>query len=305
MVNGGDLVQALPQLSDYAEIEVQEFSRIGSYHLTPEYWLQLARLINQRLKEDLTLAGIVITHGTDTIEETAFFLHLISDDARPILLTGAMKTADEISADGPANLLNSVRVAADLQSRGRGVMMVFNEKILSARDAWKSDNRSPETFQHTGFGYLGIVDPDGVKFYRNISYPHAIQPDFNLEEISVLPKVGILMDYTGFDESMLDYFAQQMPDGLVFQSMAGGRLSKGALEGIRNLPGNITVVISSKVPLGRITGDPNFGLKVIYARHLSTNRARILLMLGLTLTRDFQTLKGIFEQTDFAQSDFL
>jgi len=296
MVSGDDMVQALPQLNKFAEIEVLEYSPIGSYHMSPEYWLRLAREINTLLKNDLTLAGVVITHGTDTIEETAYFLHLVLDDVRPVVLTGAMKTNDEISADGPANLINAVRVAADLESKARGVLLVFNETILSARDALKTDNRRPETFGHSGFGYLGIVDPDGVKYYRQLVHRHTIKSDFLIEEIRKLPQVDMVMDFTGFDESILEFFAKRNPDGLVFQSMAGGRISRGAEEGLKQMVEKIPVVITSKVPMGRIVGNPNSNLQVIYARDLSTNRARILLMLGLTMQYQLSGLRKLFQK---------
>lgn len=294
MVSGNDLVQALPQLTYFATIEVLEFSRIGSFQMTPATWLDLAKKIDIILRDDSDLAGIVITHGTDTIEETAFFLQLTLKDKRPVVLTGAMKTTDEISADGPANLINAVRVAANGQSKDQGVLMVFNERILSAQDAWKSDNRAPETFLHTGFGFLGIVDPGGIKYYRKLAHRYIDFVDIDIQRVSSLPQVEIVTDFTGFDPSILKYFASRDLDGLIFQSMAGGRLSQGAEKGIKLLTDKITVVVSSKLPMGRILGSPNSDLPVIYARELSSTKARILLMLGLLKNWDFARLESIF-----------
>ncbi|MCB0669499.1 MAG: asparaginase [Saprospiraceae bacterium] len=295
MVSGTDLVATFPQLQDYASVTVLEFSKIGSYRITPDFWFQLFRKIEAILLEDLTLAGVVITHGTDTIDETAFFLHLTLKDSRPVVLCGAMKMVDEVSPDGPANLLNAVRVAADLEAKGRGVLLVFNETILSARDAWKSDNRRPETFRPV-HGTLGVVDPEGVRFYRKVEQPHTLTTEFDLSLTNNLPRVEIITDFTGFDASILDYFLSRNLDGLVFQSMAGGRLSQGAFDGLKIASESMVVVISSKVPLGRIVGDPNPGLDVIYARDLSASRARILLMLALMNDQSLDELRGVFEK---------
>lgn len=295
MISGNDMVAALPQLQDYASVTVLEFSKIGSYRITPDFWLHLLRKIDAIFRDDLTLAGLVITHGTDTIEETAFFLHLTLKDSRPVVLCGAMKMVDEVSPDGPANLLNAVRVAADLEAKGRGVLLVFNENILSARDAWKSDNRRPETFRPV-HGSLGVVDPEGVKFYRKVEQRHTLMSEFHLSTTNALPRVEIVSDFTGFDASILDYFLSRDLDGLVFQSMAGGRLSQGAFDGLKQASQSMVVVISSRVPLGRIVGDPNSGLEVIYARDLSTNRARILLMLALTNDYGLDELRLIFQR---------
>lgn len=293
MASGAELVAGIPKLTDYALVEVLSFSIIGSYHMTSDYWLRLARKVEAIMTEDLTLAGVVITHGTDTMEETAFFLHLTLKDARPVVLTGAMRTADEVSPDGPANLINAVRVAADLNAHGRGVMLVMNETILSARDAWKSDNRGPETFQ-ANQGCLGLVDPEGIRFYRQLQQPHTFATEFYLDTLKMRYPVDVVADFTGFDASILEYFAQRSLSGLIFQSMAGGRLSRGAEAGLKKVVEKIPVVISSKVPMGRIVGDPNPELPVIYARDLSTNRARILLMLGLEMQNDAEYLKELF-----------
>lgn len=297
MVAGHTLIQAIPQLLDHAEIEVIEFSQIGSSKMTPDHWLRLAKKINELFINDAILSGIVVTHGTDSMEETAYFLHLTIKDRRPVILTGAMKTSDEISADGPANLMNAVRVAVDVAAVGQGVLLVMNENILSARDAWKTDNRRPETFQSTGFGYLGVVDPDRILFYRKLLHPYTLQAPFDIMQIDSLPRVEMVSDFTGFDAGILDYFDSRNLEGLVFQSFAGGRLSTGAEEGLARLTKRIPVVIASKVPQGRIIGNPNPRLPVIYAHDLPANKARILLMLALLKNHDVNYMQQqIFDQ---------
>lgn len=295
-VEGKGLLQEVPQLSDHAIIEIHEFSTITSSRMTPDLWLLLARKINELFLSDHDLKGIVVTHGTDTMEETAYFLHLTVKDSRPVVLTGAMKTSDEISADGPANLINAVRVAIHDDAIGRGVLLVMNECILSARDAWKTDNRRPETFQSAGFGFLGITDPDRVQFYRKTGQLHTVSTPFDIMGLDKLPRVDLISDFTGFDKEILHNYISLQPDGLVFQSFAGGRLSKGAAEGLAEVAATVPVVIASKAPFGRIIGDPNPGLSVVYARDLPANKARILLILALSRLPFAAGWQDIFDQ---------
>ena len=157
-LTGSALIEAVPQLAGVAQVEVEEFSRIGSSGMTPDHWLLLAKRINELLDAEPDISGIVVTHGTDTMEETAYFLHLTIKDLRPVVLTGSMRSATAISADGPANLLTAVRVAADTNAGGRGVLVVLNDEVHSARDVRKTDNNRIDTFLSAEWGALGVVD---------------------------------------------------------------------------------------------------------------------------------------------------
>ena len=297
MIEGPALVNAVPQLANYAEIKVEEFSRIGSSKMTPDHWLGLARRVNELFRSDPDLAGIIITHGTDTMEETAFFLHLTVKTDRPVILVGAMRSANEVSADGPANLLNAVRVAVCDQARDQGVLLVLNEDIASARDVRKMDNRRVETFRSDQWGFLGVADPDTVAFYRKLTRPHTVHTDFSIEGVDRLPKVEMVMDYTGFDAAIVDHFVGRGSAGLVFRSFAGGRTSAGGMAGIRRASeAGLPVVIASGVPNGRIIGRPVDDFPIVYAHHFSPVKARILLMLCLLQTDDPKAIQRIFEQ---------
>ncbi len=297
VIEGPALVQAVPELKIYADIEVIEFSRIGSSKMTPDHWLRLAKRINELLSEDPAITGIVITHGTDTMVETGFFLHLTVRSDRPVILVGAMRSANEISADGPANLRNAVRVAVNPQAVGKGVLLVLNEDIASARDVTKMDNRRVETFRSPQLGFLGVVDPDTVAFYRTSTRPHTLQAEFDVTQIDTLPQIEMVMDYTGFDEHIIDYFASRDIDGLVFRSFAGGRTSGGGLTGVRKAArAGIPVVIASGVPIGRIIGRPVKQSGLIYSNNFPPEKARILLALGLLVTRDALELQAIFDR---------
>jgi L-asparaginase type II len=296
MQDGASLIAEVPQLADHAAIAVEEMARVGSSQITPLHWLAFARKINALFSADKELRGVVVTHGTDTLEETSFFLNLVVRDRRPVVVTGAMRAANEVSADGPANLVNAVRVAASARAVGNGVLVALNENIASARDVWKTDNRRVDTFRSPELGYLGFVDPDGVTFYRATVHPHTTDSEFDVAGLSELPAVPLVTDYAGFDTGALDDVAARKPAGIVVASFAGGRVSAGARAGIeRAAAAGIPVVIASHVPGGRIVGNPVGNLKAALARDLPPNKARILLMLALTRTRALPEIQRIFD----------
>jgi len=296
MQDGNTLVAAVPQLLDHAAITVEEVTRVGSSQITPTHWLTLARRINTLLGSDQGLRGIVVTHGTDTLEDTSFFLHLTVKDRRPVVVTGSMRSANEISADGPANLLNAVRVAVSDSAAGHGVLVALNEHIASARDVWKTDNRRVETFRSPELGFLGFVDPDGVVFYRRTLRPHTSESVFDVTTVSSLEHVALLTDYPGFDAGLMDGVIALKPPGVVIAAFAGGRLSAGARLAIsKATDAGLTVVVASHVPGGRIVGNPVEGLPVVVARDLSPNKARVLLMLAFTRTRELKEIQRLFD----------
>lgn len=296
LMPGPALVQAVPGLADLANISVEEFSVIGSSRMTPKHWLQLAQRINARFSENSNLAGIVITHGTDTMEETAYFLNLTVKSDKPVILVGSMRSADEISADGPANLINAVRVASDDQAIGQGVLVVLNEDITSARDVWKTDNRRVQTFRGSNVGHIGTVDPDGVRFYHRILQPHTKASEFDISKLAALPRVIVLSDFAGIDASLVRDIGQRSMDGMIVRTFAGGRMSAGMSAGLASLEQRgIPMVITSRVPGGRIVNAPDYDFAVIVSNGQQDNKARILLMLALTRTSEMGEIQRIFD----------
>ena len=295
-IDGPALVQAVPQLSDYANITVEEFSRIGSSKMTPDWWILLVNRIHEILEERPELTSIVITHGTDTMEETAFFLNLTYKGQIPLILVGAMRSADEISADGPLNLINAVRVGTTPAANEKGVLVVLNEYISASRDLLKMNNRRVHTFQANDLGYLGVVDPDTVLFYRTPTKPHTFNTPFDVSNMKAFPKVDIVSDYAGFDEDIFSYFANRPNFGIVVNTFAGGRMSGGMTRGIEALKDkHQPIVLASGVKLGRIIGKPVPRPEVIVANDLPPNKARILLMLALTITDAPKHIQDIFD----------
>ena len=298
MLEGDELINAIPELSNLANIEVEEIFRIGSSKMKPENWLRLAQFIDSIIVNRKDLEGIVITHGTDTMEETAFFLDLVLESSIPIVFVGSMRSSNEISADGPANLVNAVRVAVDSESIGRGVLVVMNERIAAAKDVQKFDNRNVHTFVSPLFGYLGVVDPDAINYFRKLDKAQKPVIKISIQQIKSLPSVDIVSDFTGFDGSILTYFEGRPTEGLVFASFAGGRTSRGAFEGLQRMGerGNKIIVIASKVPGGRIIGKRLNDDGLVVANHFTPAKSRILLMLCLTFTKDKQTIQMVFDE---------
>jgi L-asparaginase len=297
MTDGASLVRGIPELGNVANLRVDEVFRVPSSQMTPSDWLRLAKRINAELLAAPRLRGVVVTHGTDTMEETAFFLNLTVRDPRPVVMVGSMRGGDEVSADGPANLLNGVRVAVSTAASGQGVLVVLNEDIGAARDMWKTDNRRVDTFRSPERGYLGAADPDTVIFFRRTVQPHTTASEFDVARLETLPAVEILTDYAGFDSTVMRATIQRRPQGIVFTSFAGGRLSAGGQAAVR-MAGNagIPVVVASRVPGGRIVGAPHGALPRILARDLPPHKARVLLMLGLTRTSDRAALQRMFDR---------
>ena len=296
MTEGGTLVGAIPELAKYASVQVEEFTRVASSQMTPDHWVRLAKRINAGFKADAGLAAIVVTHGTDTMEETAFFLNLTVHDARPVVVVGAMRSSDEISADGPANLLNGVRVAVSHGAVGQGVLVVLNEDIGDARDVWKTDNRRVNTFRSPELGFLGFADPDTVMFYRTVTRPHTTSTEFDVATIDTLPPVDMLTDYAGFDSTLMRAALARKPRGIVLTSFAGGRLSAGGRAALRiAAQAGVPVVVASRVPGGRIVGNPLGDLPGVLARDLPPHKARVLLMLALTRSTELRGIQRIFD----------
>jgi len=297
-LTGAQIVEAVPGLGDVARIEVEEFSRIGSSGMTPDHWLGLSRRVNEIFASDAGLAGIVIMHGTDTMEETAYFLHLTVTDSRPVVMVGSMRNASAVSADGPANLLSGVRVAVENESRGKGVLVVLNDEIHSARDVRKTDNNRVETFASAEWGALGVVDSDQLLYRRTIATRHTGASDLLLDEaVTVLPNVPIVADYAGMSAESVRALVGADIAGVVIQAFGGGRPSPGMREAIGVLvEAGIPVVMASRVPEGRVmhsAAAPARG--ILAAGDLPPHKVRVLLMLALTRDRGAAELQSLLD----------
>jgi L-asparaginase len=289
---GVDLIGAVPRIAELADVTVEELVRVGSSAITPAHWIALARRINRAFQDDPGLAGIVVTHGTDSMEETSYFLHLTVRDSRPVVVTGAMRGPTAVSADGPANLISAVRVAVAPEAGGHGVLVVLNDEIHSARDVRKTDSNRVDAFQSPEWGAIGVVDSDTVLLHRRLLTRHTVQSELG-EVPDTLPLVPVVMDYIGSDASELRMWADRGASGVVVQAFANGRTSPAMTAAIQDVSAaGIPVVLASRVQEGRVMSRGD-GL-VITAGDLPPHRARVLLMLALAQTRTAEDLWRIF-----------
>jgi L-asparaginase len=291
-LSGQELANAIPQLGQIAQIKVEQFVRFGSSSMTPEHWVGLSRRINEAFASDPGLAGVILTHGTDTMEETAYFLHLTVHDERPVVVTGSMRGPTAVSADGPANVIAAARVAVAREARGQGVLVVLNDWIHSARDVRKMDSNRVDTFQ-SEWGPVGLVDSDRVLIHRRIVTRHTTHSEFH-PPTAPLGEVPIVADYAGSDGSLIRALVARGVDGIVVQAFANGRTSPGTTDAMRKATeAGVPVALASRVPEGRVMDTQSHGL-VIAVGDLPPHKARVLLMLALTTTRAADELNRIF-----------
>jgi L-asparaginase len=298
-----------PRTGKVAALTAEQFANVGSAQLTLDQWLQLSRRVNGLFAADRGLAGVVVTSGTDTLEETAFFLHLTVRDARPVVVVGSMRNPSTLGYEGAANLLEGVRVAAAPSARGKGVTVVLNDEINSARDVTKTDALRLQTFQSPTHGLLGVVDSDRVAFFRQILQRHTATSEFDLTEVTTLPRVDIFMVYQGASGDLIKAAVDAGAKGLVMAGAGAGASSGTQAEGLDYAASKgVFIVTGTRTGAGRIipaTGPgPDTQTPAQRARRTMTIqaedhmpvKARILLMLALTRTAKRDEIQRIFSE---------
>lgn len=251
-----ELVASIPDVTGYARVEAEQFANVASSEMTLEQWLGLARRLNALFTEDADLAGLVVTSGTDTLEELAYFLHLTVRSDRPVVIVGAMRRPGIPGYEGQANLLAAFRVAADPASRGRGALVVLNDEILSAREATKTDARRLHTFQTRGYGLLGVVDADRIVYYRDVVKRHTAKSEFDVKTIDTLPRVDVLLTYQGAAGDIVRAAADLGARGIIMGTAAGATAGTQG-DGVRYaLEKGVVVVNTTRTGAGRIGGPP-------------------------------------------------
>lgn len=300
-LSGEDLVSAVPAIRKVAQIRVEQISNISSSDMTPDIWVRLATRISDLLSQG-AVTGVVVTHGTNTLEETAYFLDLTVNSEKPVVLVGAQRPASDPDSDGPRNLLDAVRVASSPEAAGKGVVVAMNGQINAARDVTKANTSQVETFRSLEFGALGVVDVERVRFYRS---PLRRQT-FAVDPGRALGKVDIVESYAGADgRSVRSLLRDGGASGIVVAGLGLGGVPGAMFDAIQEARAQgLPVVISTRVPTGRVfplsaTKGSALSLKSIgcvLADNLSPQKARILLMLALTQTRDPLALQKYFDQ---------
>jgi L-asparaginase len=298
-LTGEQLVAAVPGLEQVARIEVQNVVNVGSTNMTPALWLEVSRRAGAALERD-DVVGVLVTHGTDTMEETAYFLDLTVASPKPTIMVGAMRAASEWDADGPRNLLDAARVAVSKEVRGKGVLVVLNGEIHAAREVTKTHSLAVETFGTPEFGALGIVDSEGVRFYRAPLRRQTIDMGPNV----FLPVVDIIPNYAGSDGRLIRGLLNEgHVDGLVVDAAGAGNIAGALFEAVREARAKgVAVVITSRTHAGRVLplyaggggGTTLHEIGCVFADNLSAQKARVLLIAALTQTGDIEELRKIF-----------
>ncbi|MBM3924527.1 MAG: asparaginase [SAR202 cluster bacterium] len=290
-------LERLPEAKEIANLRAEDLYRTSSGEIGPKEWLNMARRINETFARDKTVDGIVLTHGTGTMEESAYFLNLTVKSNKPVVMTGSMRPASAIGTDADVNLYNAIKIAASPQARGMGVVVCLNHQIHSAREVTKSDPLRVETFKTHEFGILGYADSDGeVRFYRAPVRKHTTATPFEVNGLTDLPRVDIVPLYAGGDDLLINAVRKNKSAGLVLSGVGGGSGSKvqraAALAAVKE---GMAVALSSRTSGGRVVMTPEREEEgFISADDLRPLKARILLMLALSMTKDRKAIQRMF-----------
>jgi L-asparaginase len=297
VLSAKDLIATVPQLQGIADITTEQVCNIGSQTMNNEIWLKLAKRLNQVL-QDTSVDGVVITHGTNTMEETAYFLNLIVKSDKPIVMVGAMRPASSLSADGPMNIYNAVALAGNSKARGRGVLVVLNDEIHYAREVEKTNTARMDAFESPNRGKAGVIAAGEVLLFAPPDRKHGLSSEFSIDDMTELPRVEIVYSYANFGRDTIDFLVHKKVKGIILAGVGDGNTTDEALAGLRDaVTAGIVVVRSTRVP-GGVTSrnievnDDEMG--TIASGELTAPKARILLMLGLTKTGDVKQLQHYF-----------
>lgn len=287
------LIKAVPEIQNLAKIEGQQIANIDSSNMRDEIWLKLAQEINKLFASGVD--GVVITHGTDTMEETAYFLNLTIKSDKPVVLVGAMRPSTAISADGPKNLYNAVALAAD--KNAKGVMVAMNDKIQSARGVVKTHTLNVDAFSSPDFGDMGYIVDGKVYFYNNVAKAYTKKAPFDVKNLKELPKVDILYSYSNDGSGVAaKALFENGTKGIVVAGSGAGSIHEAQKEVLKELlTKGLKVAVSSRVVAGRVAvSEADKKLGFISAEDLNPQKARVLLMLALTKTNDPKKIQEYF-----------
>jgi L-asparaginase len=291
------MIDAVPGIKDLANITGEQIANVGSQDMSVEIWLKLAKRINELLARD-DVDGIVITHGTDTQEETAYFLNLVVKSDKPVVTTGSMRPSTAVSAEGPLNLYNAVAVAANEQAKGRGVLLVMNDQIHGAQSATKTNTTAVQTFMSPMKGMIGAVIYGKMEFYRHARGVHTTESIFSVDEVDELPRVDVIFACADMPADLIQSSIDAGAKGIVIAGVGNGNMPKSALEASKKaVEQGIPVVRSTRVPTGYVlrnaeVNDDEYG--TIASDELNAQKSRVLLMLALMDDHTPEELQQLF-----------
>jgi L-asparaginase len=292
-----DLIGTIPTVKKIADITGEQIASVGSQDMTIDIWKKLAIRINE-IEKNNDADGIVITHGTDTQEETAYFLDLVLTGDKPVVLTGSMRASTAISADGPKNLYDAITIAANPKSKGRGVLVSFNEGIYDARDVMKLSTTKTNAFGSPNTGPVGQAYDGRVEYYLKSEREVKPNQPITITADTKLPRVDIVYMYADAPPDQIDMLVSKKVDGIVIAGVGNGNFNKAYTEAVkRAVAAGVVVCRASRTPSGRVVlhdeiNDDELG--TIVSDDLTPQKARVLLMLGLTKTKDKKQLQDFF-----------
>jgi len=299
-LHAGEVAEAIPQLKKVARLEVEELMRVGSSSITVAQWLALAKRVNDILEKEKDVKGVVVTHGSNTVEETAYFLGLTVKSDKPVVLTAAQRQFTTLSSDSPRNFLQAVSVAASDAARGKGALVVTNDTINAAREVTKEISYRLETYSGKDIGVLGFVDEDRVSFYRQPVRKHTAATPFDVRGLDELPRVDVIYTYADADGVLIEAaVAQGKAQGLVIAAFPTGSPSPAMEKALAKVGATgVPVVVTNRGGTGRVrdTRGTEATRRYVFGDNLSPQKARILLMLALTRTREPGELQRIFDE---------
>jgi L-asparaginase len=292
------MLAAVPGIQKLANIKGEQISNVGSQDMNFDILLTVAKRCNALLASN-SVDGIVVTHGTDTMEESAFFLNLVVKSDKPVVLVGSMRPSTAVSADGPLNLYDAVAVAGDPNSKGRGVLVVMNDWIHGAHSLTKTSTTAIQTFMSPVRGIVGVSTYGKNDFYNNPSWKHTLASEFDIASVTKLPRVDILYAYEDMSPDLVDASVANGAKGIVIAGVGNGNMNKATLEAAaRAVKKGVVVVRSSRVPNGAVgrnveVNDDEMGF--IASDELNPQKSRILLMLALLKPRTTAELQQLFQ----------
>jgi L-asparaginase len=293
------LIQGVPGIEKLARLEGEQIASIGSQDMNDAVWFKLARRANEVLAKP-DVSGIVVTHGTDTLEETGYFLDLVIKSDKPIVLVGSMRPATSTSPDGPLNLYNAVAVAADPTAKGLGVLVVANDDLHAARYIQKTNTTDVQTFTSPNRGQLGEAYYGKMRYYGVPTNRHTTKSEFSLDGIDVLPRVDIVYPHEGVDGTMVKAAVAAGAKGIVLAGVGDGNATQEMIGALADAAKQgVVVVRSSRVGSGIVRRNIELDddkLGFVAAMDLNPQKARVLLRMALTKTKDVKTIQRYFEE---------
>jgi L-asparaginase len=292
------MINAVPGITKLANIRGEQISNVGSQDMSFDILLKLAKRINE-LARSSDVDGIVITHGTDTMEESAFFLNLTVKTDKPVVMVGSMRPSTAVSADGPLNLYNAVGVAADPRAAGRGVLVVMNDAILDAHSLTKTSTTAVETFMSPVRGNVGTASYGKNDFYKSPEWPHTTHSEFDVTNVTAMPRVDIIFADADMSPDLIDCSVARGAKGIVIAGVGNGNMNKTSVDAAANaVKKGVVVVRSSRVPTGHVGRNVELNddqLGFIASDELNPQKARILLSLALLNSRTPQQMQKLFD----------